>query len=190
MLFIDTVSIIILIGFCAKGFIRGAVADILSTVALIGGIICSIMFSPVIAGYVTDLFPSLSNAASMMVSFLFLIIATSLGVAVIARLATGFLKVVKLNWANRILGLLTGLVKGVAVIYVICTLALLFSGEPPQWLIASETVSVYENFHNLFKQYLPENLEHILNGKLDEIGKILDHLEDYSPESPPVGRQV
>jgi membrane protein required for colicin V production len=118
---IDIVIVVFLLWGAIKGFIDGFVVQSLTLVALVLGIWAGVVFSDVLATFITQHFSikgRLLPAFSFAIIFLFILIAMHF----VSKLLTHFLGKVMLGTLNRIGGILFGIVKMAFIVSVMIVL--------------------------------------------------------------------
>ena len=117
MNYLDIILLILLLLSALNGFKNGFVEELAGLVALILGIWAAIKFSAVLGGYLTDTFQcdvKYVNILAFIGIFIFVIILIN----IIGALISNLLKAIKLNFINRLAGLLFGALKGIIILSV------------------------------------------------------------------------
>ena len=117
MNYLDIILLILLLLSALNGFKNGFVEELAGLVALILGILAAIKFSAVLGGYLTDTFQwdgKYVNILAFIGIFIFVIILIN----IIGALISNLLKAIKLNFINRLAGLLFGALKGIIILSV------------------------------------------------------------------------
>jgi membrane protein required for colicin V production len=164
MNWLDIVIILILIGGMASGFKNGFVGELASLAGLVLGIWGAIKFSwwtaDVLEGF--GLTFSLMPIISFIVTFLIITIVMQL----LGGIVSGFLKVISLNWINRIAGIVAGVFKAAVFASVILLVVKAVGDRHP--MIPSETIKnsrLYEPVSEIVPTLLPFL-------KLEELAKL------------------
>ena len=107
MVLIDIAFIIILVAGLYYGYKRGLIKVVFSFASIIIGIIAALAFAPGFGIFLRDTFNV--NAPIMgAVAFVLIIVGVSLGMSLIAAALTKMLQIIQLNFINRIMGGILG----------------------------------------------------------------------------------
>jgi len=98
---LDIVIFIIIVSSFVRGIFKGFVMELATLVALILGIIGAVLFSGVVANWISKSFEIEYIA---IISFIILLVGIILSVYIVAKIIDKFLKVIALGWLNRIAG--------------------------------------------------------------------------------------
>ena len=112
------IVIIVILGFgLIRGFFRGLVKELSSIIGVIAGFFAANLYHPVLAPY----FKSWISDPNYIhiISFALIFIAVFLIVSILGVILKYLLKVAFLGWADRVFGILFGLVKGVLIAAVL-----------------------------------------------------------------------
>lgn len=110
------IIIFIIIGiFAVIGFRNGLVKELGSLVALVTGIFITIRFSYFVESILRDE-GFFSSDYLPLISYAITFIATVIGVILISKLLDQFVKLVKLQWLNKIAGICFGVIKIVIIL--------------------------------------------------------------------------
>ena len=125
MNFIDIIILLILLFFGYKGFKNGLVKELGSLIALIAGIFLAIRFSDFVASKLPKT-ESISSEYLPIISFAIILIAVIILVLVFAKLLDQFVKLIKLQWLNRLAGVAFATIKLALILgglfFLICQL--------------------------------------------------------------------
>jgi membrane protein required for colicin V production len=126
---IDLVLALVIVSSLIAGFSAGFARVAVGLGAMILGIFCGFWFYGVVGGYVMDYVASRA-IANLIGFFVILIVILVLG-AVVGRILAKFFKWAGLSWLDRVLGGVSGLVRGFLIAAAMATVLLAFSPEPP-----------------------------------------------------------
>jgi membrane protein required for colicin V production len=117
----DIIILVVLGIFGIRGLFNGLVLEILSVAGLFLGFLVSYKYFYYLADFLQkfNISANYSRYISYVVTFLVVYITT----IIVAKILSGFLKVIRLGWANRSGGFLFGVFKGGILIGVLLTLA-------------------------------------------------------------------
>jgi membrane protein required for colicin V production len=127
-MFYDLALLGILLIFIISGLRRGIVRSVIELVGFIAALICSVRlsgsFAALIGPYIVKIFPDFSSnpVLEKILAAAILFIALELLVHVIASVVDRVFQLPVLRQVNALLGGAFGLIKGVVVIFVICSL--------------------------------------------------------------------
>ncbi len=110
MNFIDIIIVLIIIWFAYRGLKNGLINELTGIVAIFLGIIMAIMFSKT----VTDLFIkyNLSDSEYVpIISFTIILIVVIILTFIVSGIVAKFIKIIRLDWLNKIAGLVFGALK-------------------------------------------------------------------------------
>lgn len=100
---IDVIIIIILLWSVIKGYKKGFIIELASLLALVLGIFGAIKFADLTAAYLTENV-NLPEDYTPLIAFALTFIVIVIGVHFLARLIQGFVKMIALNFFNRLAG--------------------------------------------------------------------------------------
>ncbi len=177
---LDLIIIGILAVSIVIGLIRGAVREILSIIGLALAIFLAFTFAEKIGSdYVSKLFAD-SPSISYSVAFALIIVITLLAVGLVNLLISQLLKVSGLSFANRIMGLVFGFVRGSGLSLVLVLILGLIPGvKEKKWWTSSKSVPIFNEGIEIIKPFIPEDVLNKLNKKSitdtikEKAGKIL-----------------
>lgn len=112
---IDVIISIILIWSLIKGFRKGFIIELASLLALVLGIFGAIKFSDFVAGYLTENV-NLPEDYTPLIAFALTFIVIVIGVHFLARLIQGFVKMIALNFFNRLAGGIFSILKSLLIL--------------------------------------------------------------------------
>ena len=138
------------------GVLRGLVREVLALVAWVGAFLVANLLAPDAAKLLPQAMAS--EEIRLLVSFVVVFIVVLVGLSVLAILASKVVKVVGLGPADRVVGGVFGLVRGVLVVMILVLLAGLTSlPRQPMWRNAALS-SPLEAFAGYIKAWLPADL--------------------------------
>lgn len=157
MTIFDFLAYGIIIYFVVKSALNGLIGEIFSILGWFIALGFARVFAPIVSQ--TLLSAIEPSSLSMVISFIALIAACKLALAVISRLMSSLLNSIHLGSINLILGSFIGLIKGVLLVSFIVLICLLFSDLPQEdyWQNAY-SAPFFEACARLFIPYLPEFL--------------------------------
>lgn len=117
---LDILIAIPLIYFFYKGWKRGFIFELTAFVSVIVGCWVAIHFSTFVATWL-----SIKGEVSVLVAFIITFIAVVIGAFFLGKAAEGFIKMVKANGLNKLLGAVMGLVKCFCVLAVLLNYVML-----------------------------------------------------------------
>lgn len=107
---LDYVIIVVLLAGLVSGFIKGVVRQAFSLGGLLAGLIVGALFSKPVAATLLRYF-AMSEKSASVVAFVLILIVVPLICTVLGGLLSKLIKVVKLGFADRLLGAVFGLLK-------------------------------------------------------------------------------
>jgi membrane protein required for colicin V production len=107
---------------------KGLVREIISLVALVGGLVLAAFYYPVPAVWFNDL--SRSETVSHLLGFMIIFLGSLAAGAVISFTVNKFVKMAKLQWMDRLLGGVFGFLRGWAIASVIVLALIAFPVRP------------------------------------------------------------
>ncbi|HWP93775.1 MAG TPA: CvpA family protein [Thermodesulfobacteriota bacterium] len=152
------IAILIIIGlFTLLGFMRGLIREVISVVALIGGIIAGVMFYD-LAG---DIFISYGLLKNKPMASIAGFIATSLVVYILFQILgwmlTRIIGTLSLSWLNRACGGMVGAIKGIVIAFsLVSAVGFFFSPKEPPFRDSTMVPYIEESFTAL-KETVPED---------------------------------
>lgn len=115
--FIDYIFVIIMIVSIGFAVIKGLAREIVSLVALIGGFMLAAFYYPSIAIYFADF--TKTDAIANLIGFMIIFLGCLILGVVLAFLINRFVKMASLQWIDRLLGGVYGLIRGWALASII-----------------------------------------------------------------------
>lgn len=116
---VDLIFLFLTVALMVKGLLRGFLGEIISLVATVGGVFLSLRFADqgglIIMGLLPEVSPVVAKGAAMVCVF----VTTALIGAVVGRASKAFLSLASLTFLDRILGVVAGTVKSLALLMVL-----------------------------------------------------------------------
>lgn len=123
MLVLDIITGLILCFFAYKGYKNGLIKELGSLIALVAGIFLAIRFSDLVASAITKN-SGFSSEYLPIISFAIIFVGIVIVVLVFAKVLDRFVKAIKLQWLNRIAGIIFSTLKTVIILgglfFMIC----------------------------------------------------------------------
>lgn len=115
MNFVDIIIIVIILFFGYRGFKNGLIRELGGLVALIAGIFLAIRFSDLIFS-ITEKHVNVDAELIPVISFAIIFIAVVVVVLMFSKVLDKFVKVIKLDWLNKIAGVVFSSAKTVIIL--------------------------------------------------------------------------
>ena len=152
MFYIDIVSSIFLVSFSVLGLIRGFFKDLFSILSWVLSLLVSWYFSPQLLIYLSDF---ISNAQALkIISFVSVFLLSFVLIRAIGNLLSSFVSAIGLGIFDRLLGIIFGTLKSIAIMTLIIFLVEPFIFQEIWW-VESYTAEYY----SYVKSFLDSNLE-------------------------------
>ena len=152
MFYIDIVSSIFLVSFSVLGLIRGFFKDLFSILSWVLSLLVSWYFSPQLLIYLSDF---ISNAQALkIISFVSVFLLSFVLIRAIGNLLSSFISAIGLGIFDRLLGIIFGTLKSIAIMTLIIFLVEPFIFQEIWW-VESYTAEYY----SYVKSFLDSNLE-------------------------------
>ncbi len=110
MNYFDIAAAIIICFFAFRGYKNGLVKELCNLVGLVVGVILAVRFS----GYIGTLIQentSIEDKYIPIIAFLIIFVVTTISAILIAKVLTKLLKIISLNWLNKIAGIVFSILK-------------------------------------------------------------------------------
>ena len=122
---LDIILLVCFVPALIQGFRKGFISQVIAIISIIAGVWLSFRFATVVSAWLGQYVQG-SEQILDIASFALIFIAAIAGLAVLGKLIEGAVKLVMLNWLNRLLGILfallkTGLIIGLCIM-VFCSL--------------------------------------------------------------------
>lgn len=135
---LDIVLAILCFYFIVRGCMRGFVGEIITLIGFGCSFYCSFKFSGYIAPFFADLF-GINESVSRIASVIVIWLVIALLVAIIRKLLKSLLSLMSLGAVDTLLGIVSGFLKTVVVVYSIIIVGLLLSPIfSPIWMTKSD----------------------------------------------------
>jgi membrane protein required for colicin V production len=126
--YLDYVFALIVLVSTGFALTKGIAREIISLVALVGGLILAAWYYPSVARWFIDF--SRSDAVASLLGFMIIFLGCLLAGAVVAFFVNRFVKMSSLQWVDRLLGGLYGFIRGWAVASIIVLALIAFPVRP------------------------------------------------------------
>lgn len=125
MSIVDIILLICFVPALISGIRKGFISQVISIISLIGGVWLSYEFSEPVGAWLSQYIETTENVLKL-ISFIIIMIAVFIGLALVGKLLEGIINFVMLGWVNKLLGVVfallkTGLIVGL-VIMLFCSL--------------------------------------------------------------------
>lgn len=177
---LDVAIIIIALLSVASGLWKGIVREVLSLGGVVLGILAGLLFGGQLGKGLERWIPN--EAAAYAVAMVLVFVLVLLGTELIARLITGIIKMVKLGFANHLLGGAFGLLRGFLIGAVIVLGLGLFLDPGHEVLAESKTVPVLAWGSGVLSELMPEDIR----AKFDEQLEELREMSEKVPRPPEI----
>lgn len=156
------ITFLIIIGISGLlGLWRGFIREVFTFLGIVGGVLIASRTYEMALPFV-ERFISNPNLAKI-VSFLFIFLVAAILIHILGIVISKLFKTLSLGWLDRFLGLLFGIIKGVAIVLVIILLLSKFPLGNSEELLKSSIVAPYAFILlELFLPLLPEDFSEIL----------------------------
>ncbi len=183
MNWLDAIFLIILGVSVLAALVKGFVKEIITLVALVGGLIVAAQYYEAAGGLYTAWVdsPAIRSVLGFLTLFIGIVLVAELLVFIVDRL----LRLSHLKWIDRLLGALFGLIRGWLVCTVIVLVLTAFSLQIP--MIQRSALTPYLLITARYAAYaVPRQLRRRFEGQYQEIYRYwLNLLDGYkAPESP------
>ncbi len=184
----DVFILIVLMISTVIGFVRGFIREMLSIAGWIGAGLITYYSFPKLVATISELFISsmVVNIVSIIIVFLVVLGLISVLNAMMLDNLRGF----RLGMADRSLGTLFGMLRGVVIvsaIHFMVAIALEEEGKDPEWLKQGETYGLTSFGGEMVRNYAMPYLEELREKGAKKVEEELDSFEDdYFDEDIPV----
>lgn len=163
MNWLDIIILLILVGGMASGFKNGIVGELASLAGLILGIWGAVKFS----WWTADILEGFGLTFSLMpvISFIVTFLIITIIMQIIGGIISGFLKVIALNWLNKLAGIVAGILKAAVFASVILLILDAVSDRHP---IIPKTARANSKLYEPVSEIVPTLLPFL---KLEELAK-------------------
>lgn len=138
-----------------RGFFRGLLGEALSLVGLIGGIFFAWKFAHPVMEMLLGTFPNLDPSVANIIAMSVIFFAVAVSVAIISKIMLAVVKFAQLSTINHILGLVLGVLVGVAILLFIYGAITLFAPALGDgWLDKSIFMGMLAKIWPTFKEFM------------------------------------
>ena len=125
MSIVDIILLICFVPALISGIRKGFISQVISIVSIIAGVWVSYEFSEPVGAWLSQHIEATENVLKL-ISFIIIMIAVFIGLALVGKLLEGIINFVMLGWVNKLLGVVfallkTGLIVGLAIM-LFCSL--------------------------------------------------------------------
>lgn len=125
MSIVDIILLICFIPALISGIRKGFISQVISIISIIAGVWVSYEFAEPVGAWLSQYIETTENVLKL-ISFIIIMIAVFIGLALVGKLLEGIINFVMLGWVNKMLGVVfallkTGLIVGL-VIMLFCSL--------------------------------------------------------------------
>ena len=125
MSIVDIILLICFVPALISGIRKGFISQVISIVSIIAGVWVSYEFAEPVGAWLSQYIETTENVLKL-ISFIIIMIAVFIGLALVGKLLEGIINFVMLGWVNKLLGVVfallkTGLIVGL-VIMLFCSL--------------------------------------------------------------------
>ncbi|MFW6289744.1 MAG: CvpA family protein [Mariniphaga sp.] len=164
MNYIDIILIVFLLLAAFNGFRRGLISEVASLAALVLGVWGAIEFSGVTSEFLRESLGWEANHMNLM-AFILTFVAIVILVHLVASSLTKLVEVAMLGWANRITGLVFGVLK---TAFILSILLLVFNKIDEEVHILSEETKINSQLYEPIRKFAPSVFPFISNWERDE----------------------
>lgn len=115
---IDLLFLFVATVFAVKGLIKGFMGEIISLAATVVGVVLALRFAPDGSAMVEEIFDGITPVAAQAISMIVVFVVVVLVGALLNRIVRAFLSVTSLTFLDRLLGVVAGIVKSIAILMV------------------------------------------------------------------------
>lgn len=119
---VDLIFIFVTAILAVRGLLRGFLGEIISLLATVGGVILSLRFADQGGRAILGFLPEISDTVARAVAMVTIFVVVALLGAILGKLSKAFLSLASLTFLDRMLGVLAGVVKSVAILMVVFVL--------------------------------------------------------------------
>ncbi len=151
---IDILVLVLLVMAIFKGYRKGFVVAVFSTVAIIIGLAAALKLSAVTANYLQESSLKISGYWLPFLSFAMVFLATVILVRIIAKMIESFLDLALLGWANK----LAGIALYMLLFMIVLSVIMFYASEMK--LISNETIAQSQTY-KIIKPLAPKAINSI-----------------------------
>jgi len=159
MNWLDVVIFIAISIFAFLGLKRGLIKEIISILAIIGGILAGVIFYSSLGDIIIKFKFIKNEAIASVCGFILIMFFTLVLIKLIGYVLTKIVGTLKLNWFNRICGGCFGAIKGVIISFlIIAGLGFFLSEKEPPFSNSILVPYVKESF-SILKELIPDDFD-------------------------------
>ena len=181
MAILDIIFLDLFLYLIIKGLTRGALADLLSLVAVVAGFIIASRYCVPVGETLAGVFNTGSGLLVTTIAFFLIVVLVNVVFAAFSRVGTKAVRTIKLGGLNRLLGGVTCFTKAAVIFYIVCTCILLANDSPPPWFVETRSSSMFSVLHDLVGPLLPEGFEAELAERFEELRDLLEQYKSMVP---------
>lgn len=159
MNWLDVVILIVISIFSFLGLKHGIIKEIISIVAIIGGIVAGVLFYPYLGEVLIKTSFIKSKSIASISGFLLIMFFIFVLIKLIGYVLTKIVGTLNLNWFNRICGGCFGAIKGVIISFLIIVALGFFSSEKEPPLKNSFFVPYIKESLSILKEIIPDEFD-------------------------------
>ncbi|MBD5413401.1 MAG: CvpA family protein [Treponema sp.] len=150
---VDICFLILILVFAVLALLKGFIKEIFGKVSVIGGLACSIVFSPRLTPYVEDAIHN--KIVAVILSFLLVFVAVFLMICIVQRIFEKIFSGEIMRGLDRVLGFLLGAAEGVVIILFLMVIVTI---QP--WF---DTKSIIDGslFFSMFSSFIDSSAQYI-----------------------------
>ncbi len=175
----DIIALILIGWLTVRGLMRGVVAQVASIASVVVSWIIAVKFSPIVAPMVSD-DPPWNKLIAMLVLF----VASSIAIWLIRGLLEDLLKMIRLKTADRSLGAVLGLAKGILLCSILTFFLVVFSPSSRNFVLGSVSGKYFAYGIERVTVLIPEDVNVVLTKNLEGFRESLD--EKFGPDGIPL----
>ncbi len=150
--FFDGIIIIIFTYFSISGLMRGFCKEVFSLVGLIGGIWLAYTYHPLVSPHLTLIDGEIWRTIA---AYFLIFLGTNIAAGLCAVILQSILTLAMLPWADKLAGIILGLVKGILLCSIITLIVQRFFGNA-DFLQNSFLLPYLTNFIESIRAYIPQ----------------------------------
>ena len=159
MNWLDVVILIVISIFALLGLKRGLIKEIISIIAIVGGIVAGVLFYPYLGEVLIKTSFIKSKSIASISGFLLIMFFIFVLIKLIGYVLTKIVGTLKLNWFNRICGGCFGTIKGVIISFlIIAALGFILSEKEPPFKNSFFVPYIKESL-SILKEIIPDEFD-------------------------------
>ncbi len=156
----------------ATGFMAGFARVGVGFIATISGLLFGFWYYNVPAAWIRDHWTMSANVSNMLGFFVVFLMFLSAG-AMIGKLLSKLFKWTGLNWLNRLMGGLFGLLRGALMAVAVVAIVMAFTPKPmPTWMVGSEALPYVIDASNVCSKLAPYAVKEAFRDSMFEMRKL------------------